>query len=117
MPEELNERDRRFRSLPRRQQRFSLLIRLGRQRREIEQWLTDVEAFEEIVDPSAQREGVVLSQAFEVAHLEPVRLEQRHHRAHVMQFAIGENVALDELTTGLGRSAHPERNLHLSTEL
>jgi hypothetical protein len=49
MPEELNERDRRFRSLPRRQQRFSLLIRLGRQRREIEQWLTDVEAFEEIL--------------------------------------------------------------------
>ena len=59
----------------------------------------------------------MLAQALEVAHLEAVRLEERHHRAHLVQFAVGKDVALDKGAADLRRSSQPQGDLHLSSGL
>src|ERR1019366_1240086 len=59
-------------------------------------------------------QGVVLTKAFEVAHLESMRLEERHHGAHVMELAIGEDVALHEGAPHPRGAAHSPGNLGLA---
>src|ERR1700722_21013531 len=49
-----------------------------------------------------------------MANFETVCLEHRDHRADFMEFAVGKDVTLDERTSDLGRSTHPEGDLDLS---
>ena len=60
----------------------------------------------EVAHPLPEREVVVLAQALDVPHLEARSLHLRNHRADLVQFAVGEHVAVDEaVTTGSATGA------------